>query len=194
MSTKYILAGGYPNKSLDGGRAFFEEMVEGFKQPLNLLDCLFARPRETWDKVYTDDKKDFANHIKNIEINFQLSDPGNFTEQVRWADVIYLRGGETDKLIKLLRNNTGWEKELVGKTLAGTSAGANAISKYYYKLNGLEVGEGLCLLPIKIIVHFRSDYNSPNIDWVKAFEVLKSHKEELPIVTLAEGRFEVINR
>jgi len=42
-------------------------------------------------------------------------------------------------------------------------------------------------------VHYRSDYNSPNIDWDVAYKVLKNHQQELPVVTLAEGQFVVMN-
>jgi len=83
MKTKYILVGGYPHKATDGGTAFFEEMVGGIKQPISILDCLFARPVGTWEGVYAQDKKDIAQHLKNVELNFQLADPDNFTQQVK---------------------------------------------------------------------------------------------------------------
>ncbi len=89
---------------------------------------------------------------------------------------------------KALDGGRAFAEELV----AGSSVGAHAISKYYYGLDDLKIGEGLGLLPIKAIVHYRSDYNAPNIDWDKAEVELKNYKEELPILTLSEGQFEII--
>ena len=47
------------------------------------------------------------------------------------------------------------------------------------------------LLPIKVLVHYRSNYNAPNINWDKAYAELKAYGEDLPILTLAEGEFVV---
>lgn len=192
MRVKYILVGGYPDKAKDSGRAFCEEIVKDFKEPVRVLDCIFGRPRETWEEVFADDKEFFKKHAPNKKLEFKLADPDNFTSQAKWASAIYFRGGKTSELIKILNQNGGWEKELEGKTLAGTSAGANIMSRYYYGLDSLKICEGLGLLPIKVIVHYRSDYNSPNIDWDRAYSELKNYKEDLPIITLAEGEFKIM--
>ncbi|MFA5022713.1 MAG: Type 1 glutamine amidotransferase-like domain-containing protein [Candidatus Paceibacterota bacterium] len=190
MSTKYILVGGYPKKALDGGKAFTEELIKGFKEPVKILECLFARPRDNWDEAFNQDKDFFINNLPGKRLEFQLADPEKFREQVAWADAIYIRGGASEAvLLELQKQSEGWEKELPGKTLAGSSAGAHAISKYYYGLDDLKIGEGLGLLSLKIIVHYGSDYNAPNIDWNKAEIELKQYKEDLPLIKLAEGQF-----
>lgn len=121
--------------------------------------------------------------------------PEQFREQVKWADAIYIRGGASEAiLLELQKQSEGWIEELSGKTLAGSSAGAHAVSKYYYGLDDLKIGEGLGLLPVKVIVHYRSDYNAPNINWNKAEQELKNYKEDLEIITLPEGCFKVISR
>lgn len=191
MATKYILVGGYPRKAIDGGRAFVEVLVADFEEPVKIVDCLFARPVENWSKAFAEDQEFFARYLPDKKLKFQLADPDKFTEQVRWADAVYIRGGETDTLISLLNKNTGWQKELDGKTLAGSSAGADAIAKYYYDLDDLELQEGIGLLPVKVLVHYRSDYNALNVNWDKAYSELKDYKENLPILPLAEGQFEV---
>mgnify|MGYP001565045257 CR=1 FL=1 len=189
--TRYILVGGYPDKATDKGKAFCEEIIKDFKEPVRILDCIFARPRETWEEVFADDKEFFEKHLPNNKFEIQLADPEKFIRQVKWADAIYFRGGRTTPLMELLNKSKGWDGELDGKTLAGTSAGANMIAKYYYGLDSLELCNGLGLLPIKVIVHWRSDYNAPNINWDKAHSELKNYKEDLPIITLAEGQYEV---
>ena len=192
MSTKYILVGGYPHKAPDGGRAFCEETIAGFTEPVKILDCLFARPRDNWEKAFAQDKDFFTNNLPGKKLEFQLADPERFREQVIWANAIYIRGGASETvLMELQKQSKGWEEGLSGKTLAGSSAGAHAISKYYYGLDDLKIGEGLGLLPLKVIVHYGSDYNSPNIDWNRAETELKQYKENLPLIKLAEGQFEV---
>lgn len=190
MATKYILVGGYPHKAPDGGRAFCEELVKGFNEPVKILDCLYARPKDVWKQVFAEDKEFFAKYLPGKNLEIKLADQKKFIEQVRWSNVIYLRGGITKQLLKLLPTDKVWVNELDGKTLAGTSAGTNAVSKYYYGLSSLKINDGLGLLPVKVIVHWRSDYNAPNIDWSRAYDELRTHKENLDILTLAEGQFQ----
>lgn len=191
--TRYILVGGYPRKAPDGGKAFAEELVKGFDDPIRILECLFARPRENWEEAFAQDKTFFISHLSDKKLEFQLADPERFKEQVIWAHAIYIRGGASEAaFLQLQKKSGGWEKELKGKTLAGSSAGADIISTYYYGLDDLKIGNGLGLLPVKVIPHFRSDYNAPNIDWNRAEIELRAYKKSLPLIKLAEGQFEVI--
>ena len=103
-----------------------------------------------------------------------------------------MRGGDTEQLVKTLGSIEGWREGLSGKTFAGSSAGADAIGKYYYGLDAQKVGEGLGLLAIKVIPHYRSNYNAPNIDLNKTYSELNNYQEDLPLVTLKEGEFKVI--
>lgn len=105
--------------------------------------------------------------------------------------MVYLKGGNTRQLLDLLNKNKGWEDKLDGKTIAGTSAGAEAIATYCYDIDDLALEDGLGLLPIKVIVHYQSDYNAPNVDWEKAYHELENYKENLEVVTLREGEFKV---
>lgn len=192
MSIKYILVGGYPQRASDGGKAFAEELIKGYSEPVKILECLFARPKDNWETAFAQDKEFFTKHLPDKKLEFRMADPKQFKEQVEWADAIYIRGGASEAVLLALANQgAGWEKELDGKTLAGSSAGAHAIAKYYYGLDDLKIGEGLGLLPLKIIVHYRSNYNAPNIDWDEAEIELKQYKEDLSILKLAEGQFEV---
>jgi peptidase E len=190
--TKYILIGVYPTKTDDGGKAFVDELIEGFDQPVRILICLFARPEETWEEVFEKDKAFFASMIRDRKFFLQLAQPGTLKEQVRNADVIYFRGGRTKQLMKRLQEYPGWEEELEGKTVAGTSAGVNFLANYYYSLDDLEICEGLGILPVKALVHYGSDYNAPNIDWEKATSELRAYGEkDMEVLKLAEGEFVV---
>ena len=193
--TKYILVGGYLHKAKDGGEAFFKELVAGFEsdKPVKILMCLFARERSIWESKLQENKELFSKYINNFE--FVLAEPENFAEQVKNSDVIFLQGGYTEPLMQLLSESGDWIKELEGKTIAGTSAGAEIIAKYYYIGKTMRAGKGFNLLPIKFMPHWRSnleEYN--NLDWDKALQELKDYQEDLPIYNLREGEFVIFNK
>ena len=191
--TKFILVGGYIQKAHDGGRAFAEELMGDAPSP-RVLDCVFARPEEMWESTFEADKEFFDRMLPDKNIEFQLANPEHFVDQVRWATSIFFRGGTTEDLLKRLSMHPDWSNYLEGKTVAGTSAGADALAKYFYSLDTLELGEGLGLVFVKTIPHYRSDYNAPNIDWDKAEAELKAYKEDLPLVCLKEGEFRVFQQ
>lgn len=95
-------------------------------------------------------------------------------------------------LLDTLNRIPDWTRYIEGKTIAGTSAGADMLAKYAYGLDRLVVLDCLGILPLKFIPHWQSDYNAPNINWHKAYQELKEYKEDLEIVTLKEGEFKVI--
>ena len=191
---RYILIGGYPWKAKDGGKGFAKEMVKDFAEPVKLLVCAFARPRKLWDQLFEEDKVFFSRFLPSTKIVFQLAQPDTFTKQLGWADAIYVKGGDNSQLKKLLNKSKGWRQLLKGKTLAGSSAGANIFAKYYYSPTELKLGQGFGLLPIKVLVHYKSDYNAPHVKWDEAYKQLKSYKEDLPLITLKEGQFKIIQK
>lgn len=192
--TKFILLGGYPQKAADKGKSFYEELIEGFDEPVKILLCMFARPEDAWQKTFEGDQVILDQNLPVKKLDLKMASPDEFLEQVKWANVIYFRGGITENLLEELNKQTGWEKLIQGKTVAGTSAGANILGKYYSALDTPSVKKGLGLLPVKVIVHYKSDYNAPNIDWDESYQLLQSTGEELPILALGEGQFEVIKR
>jgi peptidase E len=189
--TKFILLGGYLSRAQDGGKSFADELVKGFGDSPKILLCFFARPQETWRHIFEKELAAFRAYMPNKNPEIKLAHTDTYTEQVRWADVIYMRGGITDNLIEVLKRDLSWTKELDGKTLAGSSAGADAIATHHFNLDTKTVGSGLGLLPVKVIPHWKSDYHGPDFDWDAAYEQLKSHGPNLPILTLAEGQFEI---
>src|SRR3989344_4720811 len=192
--TKFILVGGYPRRAADGGKGLAQEMVKGFKEPIKMLICYFARPTIQWKLNAVEDRQCFRKHLVGKKVEFKTAQIENFSEQVNWANVIYLRGGRTEKLLKLLGQCGDWEKELSGKTIAGSSAGAHALSKYNFNLDKLKLDEGIGLVPVKVLVHYQSNYNAPNIDWNEALEELKNYKENLPTYTLREGEYVILEK
>jgi peptidase E len=189
--TKFILLGGYLAKAQDGGKSFAEELVKDHGDVPKVLMCLFARPRETWADAYAKECVAINSYISNKVAEFQLAEPETFVDQVRWADAIYLRGGITSALIDTLKQHMEWLDEFDGKTVAGSSAGADALATHHYNLDLQECGSGLGVLPVKVIPHWRSNYGDGTIDWDAAYAILNAYGKDLPILTLAEGEFVV---
>lgn len=192
--TKYILIGGYIYKAQDGGKAFCEELVKGIvSKPARILDCLFARPQDSWDKRFKDDRTFFSKNLGDFEL--KLAQPEKFIEQVKNSDVIFFQGGIPRQLISRLDPAGNCIKELDGKVLVGSSGGADTICKYYGVGKTLNIGEGLGLLNVKFVPHWKSDYGQGlKIDWDTLLDKLKSYKEDLEIITLREGEFAVIEK
>ena len=191
MPTKFILVGGYPKSAPDGGKSFCEEVIRNFKTPVKILECLFARPEENWNKAFNEDKNFFSKNLPKIKLDFKLADKENFLDQVNWADAVYIRGGDSERLLANILSKKGFKNGIRNKTIAGSSAGADALVKYFYNLDSLKIEKGLGLLPIRLIVHFLSNYNAPNINWGEAYKELDAYKETSPILTLREGEFKI---
>lgn len=193
MSTKYILAGGYIQNASDKGEAFCHELVKDVnKESIKILDCMFARPKKDWQETIKKDTDFFSRYLAKFEL--VIADPDNFPEQVKEADIIFLRGGFTLPLMEALSKDISWAKELGGKVVAGTSAGAEVLAKYYHVLKTNRTGDGFGLIPIKFVPHWKSvffDGETQNLDWDKILQELKEYKEDLPVLTLAEGEFKV---
>lgn len=194
MKTKFILVGAYPNVALDGGKGFCAELLKDVSAPARILICFFARPRAEWSKRFEYDKAFISGHLPGISFEAQLAEPEQFVEQARWANVIYLKGGDLEReQIDFLEKNSEWLNHIENKTVAGTSAGADALSKYFYAIDRLQIETGLGVLPIKMIPHYLSKNNYPDVDWPKAMRELNEHGEKLLIVALREGEFKVLN-
>lgn len=189
---KYILIGGHIHKALDEGKAFCDELLNNNEgKQIKILDCLFARPQQEWDTKFQDDKSFFQKHLQNYEI--KLAVPERFLEQIKESDVVFFQGGVPHQLMSIIETAGDWIKELDGKVLVGSSGGADAICKYYGVGKTSNIGEGLGLLPIKFIPHWKSDYvPGVIIDWDRLYENLKSYKEDLEVVTVREGEFVAI--
>lgn len=191
MATKIILVGGYPRSASDGGKALCEEMIRGFVEPINILICLFARPKEKWAESFKSDQTFLKTHLPNINLHFELAEASNFVEQTLRADVIYLKGGEAGLLVETVKDIPDWSASLQGKTVVGTSAGAEALFSYYYHVAHRQVEEGIGIIQGKFIPHWEAKENFPLVDWAQAYHDLENYKESLPIIKLAEGEFAV---
>jgi hypothetical protein len=185
----FILLGGRIYSAKDGGKAFCDEILQRVtSRPVRVLDCLFARPESEWVERFGEDGKFFEQHSSEFEIT--LAKSGMFVEQVENADVVFFQGGIPKVLIGALEKEDGWREALQDKIVVGSSGGADVLCQYYGVGKTGRVGEGLGLIPVKFIPHWKND---ESFDWDTLLENLKNYGEDLETVVLREGEFKVFN-
>jgi len=183
--TKYILHGGRTSNKTWENKEFFQEIVKGVKQPIILL-INFAAIEKRWPELIEQEKQQFVTYTKHPKLKFleATKNPQTLVSQIKKANIIYLRGGKDDSLKKPLKD-LDLKKLFKNKIIAGTSAGANLLVKYYFSNKKDRVRFGQNILPIKIFCHYNKTKSTK-------LTKLKSFRENLPILTLKEWEHKVI--
>lgn len=186
--TKYILHGGATGNKTDDNKNFFFKATDGLSDPVNVLCIYYAKEeKEKWADLFVEDKINFSSASPQKVLNFVMADDKTsaFTEQLKSADVIYLRGGNTHVLQDYLEKVDDLENLWRDKVVAGSSAGALVLSKYYYENDDDTFNKGLGILPIKTFCHYTEEKSDK-------LEKLKKYGEELKIYAISEGKFFII--
>ncbi|HDH07591.1 MAG TPA: hypothetical protein ENG89_01060, partial [Candidatus Moranbacteria bacterium] len=166
---------------------FFREIVSDFSEPIKVLIVCFATEKDTWPDQFEWEKKKFTFLNENIEFILADDNPEIFPKQVVDSDAIYIKGGSTQPLYKKLKNIKNLSNLFRGKILAGSSAGANIVAKYYYSYHRDRIEEGLGILPIKVFVHYSEEK-------VEKLKILEKHKENLKTYVIPETEYVVIDK
>lgn len=194
--TKYILNSGGLRKNPEKAKKFFSEMVKDFGANPKILLCFFAKKRENWEEKFDEYSKNLAESLPDgIQPVFELAFPDRFIEQVKNSDVIYIHGGD-DYLVQYWLKQFDLPAIFKDKVVATNSASSDALAKYFWTCDWRHCMEGLGILPIKFIPHYKSDWGKDDprgpIDWQKAYEELASFEDQnLPIYALEEGQFKI---
>lgn len=179
---KYILHGGNTRESNADNESFFQEIISSAKDETLLLLNYFARKEEDVERCAQEDIKRISEKNAGKNITFEIAHPDNFTEQLSRADIMYMRGGETKKLIQEISKVENIKKLCEGKVIAGSSAGVYALCKYYWSNDTNELGEGLGLLNLKAICHYGPERE------IMA-EKLVQHGNSIPLLTLSDHKW-----
>lgn len=193
--TKYILNSGRAMTSADRGRKFFDEIFKGLGRNPKLLICNFALARDRWEEKFAGDLQYFKEVFDDIEPVLTLAFPDKFEQQIKENDAVFIHGGD-DHLIQYWLKKYDLQKIWKGKVVAGSSAGSDVLSKHFWTCDWRQCFDGLGILPIKFLAHYKSEYgiNDPRgpVDWEKGYEELEKYCDaNLPIYALKEGEFEV---
>lgn len=194
--TKYILNSGGLRNNPEKAILFNREIVKNLGESPRILSCHFAMPRERWEEKYSQFCETFLQSMeKGISPKIELAFPGTFIEQVKNNNVIIIHGGD-DVLALHYLSNYNLPSIWQDKVIAGSSAGSDVLVKHFWTCDWRQVKDGLGILPIKFIPHYRSDYGQDDprgpINWDQAYEELLGYGEDLPIKALEEGDYVVI--
>ena len=154
--TKYVLHGGSSSRDILNNKEFFREITANLADSATILVVCYAIEHRDWNTVIEADKKIFSRTIPDKDLKFLLADKeiNTFLDQIRSADAIYIHGGNShilkDYLDKIIDLESVWKD----KVIAGSSAGALVLGKYFYENDDDTCNEGLGILPFKIFCHY----------------------------------------
>lgn len=187
--TKYILHGGETSRQSLDNKKFFSKITNDLPDGATILCVYFAREKARWPKAFEQDKLHFSSATQQKIFNFLLADDKTYTfiEQIKKADVIYLRGGDTEMLKKSLNKIADINELWQGKIVAASSAGVYVLSKYYYTNSKDDIYKGFGILPIKTLCHYTENKSDK-------LEKLKKYGEDLKVYAIPEEKFFIIKQ
>jgi peptidase E len=181
MTTKYILHGGFADQENRENDIFFREILKDTPNNLKVLLVLFSAEDNKVEEYKKRDLIQFEKNKGNKNISYEVAQENNVASQARNADIIYIHGGKTLKLLNTLLKESNLAEAFKGKVVTGESAGAYVLSTYFYSKTVGTVTKGLGLVPFKTICHFEG----------KNVEKLESLPAELETLLLPEFKFKV---
>lgn len=179
-----ILGGGKQWDGSDEGAAWIRAVTKG-RQDIKAAFCHFARPESEWNDASSSTIQFITKFAATHDT--QTLTHQNFKEVSAWAEVIWVTGGDPELLMEQLKKHENPENLWQGKTIAGTSAGADMMCKDYVYLQSREVGQGFGWLDMNVLVHWRSGFADwqPE-EWADYEERLT---EDRQLLCLGEGEF-----
>lgn len=184
--TKFILHGGFSVEvaPIQENNDFFREIIKDIsKNDVKILLVYFAEREEIIPLRIEQDKESFTkNKREEQHLNFKVATVDAFISDCAWADVIYLHGGRTVKLIEALEKYSNLGEVFLNKTIAGDSAGANALGQVFYSKNSKQIGAGFGILPFKIVTHYNDTNPNPLTEVEPHLETILLHEYEVRVI------------
>lgn len=196
---KYILNSGGTRSYPDRAKKFFAEIVNGLGGKPRILICCFAQPREDWEQKFEQDKTTLFNLFpEGVTPTLEMAFPATFEDQIKNSDAVYIHGGD-DHLLQYWLKQFNIPKLWDGKVVATNSASSNALSKHFWTCDWRQNMDGLGILPIKFLAHYKSAYGDDDprgpVDWESGYKELEIYGDKsLPIRALEEGNYIVIEQ
>lgn len=197
--TKYVLNSGGMSNNPEGARRFIQELVKDKGVKPKILFVFFAQPRELWESKLPEYSAAFNGLMPSgVKPEYEIAFPDKLKDQIKRSDVIYCHGGDDD-LATYWFKRTSIAKLWNNKTVGTNSATTHVLSKFFWTCDWREIKEGLGILNIKTIAHYKSNYGNYDprgpIDWRVAEKELENYGDKtLPIYALAEGEFVVFKK
>ncbi|MBP9821505.1 MAG: Type 1 glutamine amidotransferase-like domain-containing protein [Candidatus Pacebacteria bacterium] len=161
MKTKFILYGGFnPEQVVIDNSDFSKEVLRDAPENAKVLVVPFAKEADRVLPTFERVRSELNTSKSQNNIIIEMANEENFIQQLRSADVVYFQGGATFKLLEALKKYPNLDQSLKGKTIAGDSAGGNVLCSYFYSPRTDEVLEGLGIVPVKMIPHYKEEYKN----------------------------------
>lgn len=186
---KYVFHGGSVDPTTNTNDVLYKELVEDIPNNGTVLLVYFASRKNNYQDEIEYDSNECRKQSEGRDISIEIATEKDFLRQIESANAVYLRGGSTHKLIETLQQYPFLKPRLRNKTVAGSSAGAYALSTFYSSHYEDIAAKGLGIAPVRVVTHFKSRKMPPR---PKAIEMLKNTAPELPLIILKEGEIEVI--
>lgn len=183
--TKFILHGGNTRDFNEYNDSFFREMTAESTGKIKILLNYFSRENNEVAQCAEQDKKRILQHSVNKNVDFDIAAPNSMARQLETADVLYIRGGDTEKLVNIMKTIPRFHELLEHKVVAGSSAGVYVLAKYYWENDTDVLGEGLGILNLKARCHYQ-------LQDKEIINKLLDHKERLPLLTLPNYKWVVL--
>lgn len=185
--TKYILHGGATKIDSEENNKFFKEIVADLSDYAKVLLIYFAREEDTWENRLSEEEKKFnlAAGGKKILLTVATKNIPQLIEDIKDSDAIYICGGDTLKLVDVMKDVPDLKNLLKDKVVAGSSAGVYILAKYYYSKDLKSIGEGLEVLPMKAFCHYLKTDE-------KEVKELEDYKEKLELYKIPETKFIIL--
>ena len=158
MSTIYYLHGGMPHHENENNDIFVKKILSEI--PFNKIKIVliyFAQKKENIEKCENQDIAQLNKNKGQKNLVFEVATEIEFENQVKNSNIIYIRGGETLKLIKILKKFPNLKTMFKNKVVVAESAGVYALSTFFYSKTLGGIFPGLKILPIKSICHFKGE-------------------------------------
>lgn len=182
---KYILHGGNSREVNPDNNSFFREMTLTSKGKTLVLLNYFSREDSEIEELAEQDKQRILQNSHNQDLEFEIAVPERLSEQLSRVNIMYMRGGETDKLTEKMKLTPNLVQLFNNKVIAGSSAGVYVLSKYYWGNDSAKLGTGLGILNFKTYCHYKPEDN-------EIMQKLLTYKEQLPLLVLPNYKWVVL--
>jgi len=162
----------------------FKEFIRSLPNEAKILVVYFAVEDELVSKKHLTYKRYFEDLAGDKELELKIASKENFIEELRWADGVYFRGGDTNLLLDQVRKYPNFKEELLKKDLVfGSSAGVYFLSQFSLSSRRGVIYEGLGVLPIKVNCHYQEGKDISALDDYPG-ELLLLKEEEYQIIEI----------
>lgn len=184
MAMHFFLHGGRTWIDSEKNKKFFETLCAYGNKIL-----IFPFWWESEDYDFNKYKKAFLTHNSNKTLSITCADHNitKLIQQITDNEIIFLGWWSVSKHLEILNKISNLGALLQNKIIAGVSAWAIVRGRAYYSSIKDSLGDGIGLLPIKIMAHYW-DHN-PGLSNKERSRLLDEYGEQLPIIKIPEQEY-----